>query len=248
MALLDYVMGLTGANDAPGQERSFLQRLFNVNPQPIVFSKNVQPQQKQAPVAGVQPTQPQPQALPVQNVQRPSTQPQGTLDVGSYRGGSSTEIPLPSQDVQNLLWQYFPKEATQAAVVLAGENAGFNPNAVNPNNDGTYDYGLFQTNDKTINEMLGKKYFGDALRGYGINRPEDVLGDILKSVQAASLVREYEKAPRFWGDTQGSAPWSRWYGWQNKGYTIDPNRSIQELSSIQGDPYFKLTEFVNRNQ
>lgn len=167
------------------------------------------------------------------------------LAVGPYQGKSTTPVPLPPQNIQDLLWEYMPKEATQSAVTLAGENAEWKPNAMNYNKDGSIDYGLTQINNRTLNEMLGKPQYGDRLRAYGINKPEDLLGDVLKAIQAMSLAREYESAPRWWGDTKGSDPWSRWYGWQNKGYNIDPSRPIEEVARAPG--YKQLRLFLRGN-
>ncbi len=159
------------------------------------------------------------------------------LDVGKYQGASDSEIPLPSQEIQDLLWKYFPDEATASAVALAGENKGFNPNAKNLNANGTYDYGLMQNNTATLREMLGKGRYGNQLREGGINAPEDVLGDAEKSILASKVTRQYE-------NDAGVDPWSWWYGWQNNGYNINPELDIQEVS--QNPAYFKLAEFINK--
>lgn len=208
----------------------------------LISRPNTPPEPYQAPVSPLPDATPR--ATPISQAGRGSID-YGTLDVGPYQGKSTTPVPLPSREIQNLLWEYFPNEATAAATVLAGENARFDPNAVNRNSDGSIDYGLFQTNNQTIDELLGKPKFGDTLRGYGINNAEDVLGSIIKSIQAASVVRDYESAPRWWGDTTGSAPWSRWYGWQNHGYTIDPNQTVQELA--ENPDYFQLQHFIRNN-
>lgn len=164
------------------------------------------------------------------------------LAVENYQGGSKTPIPLPNQTIQDLLWKHLPTEATPSATVIAGENGGFDLNAINQNNDGSKDYGLGQLNDYTYNEMMGKQPFRRQLQEAGVNSVNDLLGDAERAVKAFKVFRDYEKAPRWTGDEEGSAPWSRWYGWQNKGYTINPELTIEQLA--KNPAYFKLREFV----
>ena len=166
------------------------------------------------------------------------------LDVGKYQGGSTTPVPLPNQDIQNAVWDIMPNEATPSAVAMAGENARFDVNAKNVNNDGSVDYGLMQNNDRTLNELLSKQKFAEELNNAGIYKPEDVLGDARRSLVASKVTRAYEDAPRWTGDTEGRPDWSSWYGWQNKGYTIDPNKTIQQVA--ENPAYFKLAEFIAR--
>ncbi len=167
------------------------------------------------------------------------------LDVAKYQGASKTPVALPSQYIQDLLWQHSPNDATRSAVALAGENKGFDTHAINVNTDGSTDYGLMQTNNRTINEMLTKQPFSGELRQAGINRPTDVLGSAEKSVIANQVARNYESAPRWTGDTRGAPAWGRWYGWQNNGYNMFPEQSIQDVA--KNPAYFKLAEFLNRN-
>lgn len=179
-------------------------------------------------------------------VQASESIPERILDVGKFQGVSPTEIPLPSQEIQNLLWEFFPNEATQSAVALAGENAAFNPTAENLNNDGSIDYGLMQNNDRTLEELLSKQMFAKRLHEAGIFAPEDVNGDARKSIIASKVTRDYEDAPAFWGDTEGRPDWSSWYGWQNKGYNMFPDQSIEEVAN--NPSYFKLLERLAKQQ
>ena len=171
--------------------------------------------------------------------------PQGRiLDVAKYQGVSPTAIPLPNQDIQDIIWEQFPNEATQGAVALAGENAGFRTTATNPNNDGTFDYGLFQNNSKTLKDLLSKQRYAADLKAAGINSPEDVQGSAEKSALASKITRKYE-------EDAGASPFSWWYGWQNKGYNIAPERgSTEDLANLKYEsgrsPYFKLLERVSR--
>lgn len=167
------------------------------------------------------------------------------LAVEDYQGLSKTPIPLPNQEIQDLIWEMFPNEATPAAVVLAGEDASFNPYGMNEhNNNGSIDYGLFQNNDFTMNEMLNKAKYGNQMRSAGVNQPTDVLGDISKGAKVANITRQYET-------DGGASPWSWWYGWQNKGYTIDPNKTPQDLARMKYKsgqrPYFKTAQYLDRN-
>lgn len=182
---------------------------------------------------GSQPIVPTPQPSPVSH--QPTVG--RILDVGSYQGVSPSPIPLPERSIQDLLWEQFPNEATQSAVALAGENASFDPNAKNRNNNGTFDYGLFQNNTGTLRDMLGKQRYAKKLAEAGIFKPEDVLGDPRKSAIASKITREYEQAA-------GAEPWSWWYGWQNKGYNIDPNQSVQDTAKNKA--YFKLRERIKK--
>lgn len=193
-------------------------------------------------IGGGNPNTPVPS--PTASAPSPTPSPQERiLDVGAYQGISPTEVPLPSQDIQNLLWETFPNEATQSAVALAGENARFDPNATNVNSDGTTDYGLFQNNSKTLDDLLKKQRYAVELRAAGINKPEDVLGDPKKSAIASAITRKYET-------DAGASPWSWWYGWQNKGYNIAPERgTTEEVANLEYDsgrkPYFQLHGRVN---
>lgn len=207
------------------------------DPGVIVFKKD-----EPTPIPTMTPTpQPQGQVLGANTVRQPNMD--RILDVAKYQGVSDTPIPLPSQNIQDLIWEYFPNEATQAAVALAGENAGFKETASNWNNDNTWDYGLFQNNSQTMNEMLNKQKYGRQLKEGGIFRPEDVQGDPRKSALASMVTRQYET-------DANAAPWAWWYGWQNKGYNIDPTRSIEDVANQQypsgKNPYFKLTERLGR--
>lgn len=135
------------------------------------------------------------------------------LDVGQYQGRSTTPIPLPEQNIQDMLWEAFPQQATASAIVLAGENATFDPWATNYNTNGSIDLGMFQNNDRTLQEMLYKLKYKKMLNDAGIFKPEDVLGDAMKAVMASKATRAYE-------DDAGVTPWNWWYGWQNKGYDL----------------------------
>lgn len=167
------------------------------------------------------------------------------LAVEDYQGLSKTPIPLPNQEIQDLIWEMFPNEATPAAVALAGEDASFNPYGLNDANaNGSIDYGLFQNNDYTMEEMLRKAKYGNQMREAGVNTPYDVMGDPRKGAMVANIRRQYE-------DDSNASPWSAWYGWQNKGYTIDPNKTPQELARMKYKsgkrPYFKTAQFLDNN-
>jgi hypothetical protein len=50
-----------------------------------------------------------------------------------------------------------------------GENPYFKPEAVNPNKDGTMDYGLGMINDATLAEMLSKPFWKNRLANRGVD-------------------------------------------------------------------------------
>lgn len=160
------------------------------------------------------------------------------LAVEQYQGMSSTPIPSPNQEITDLLFKYIPEDATKSATIIAGENGSYNHSpSPNLNNDGTYDNGLSQINTKTFADLLAKAKYAQQLRDYGIKSIADAQSSPEKGVQAFKVARDYEK-------DAGAPDASWWYGWQNKGYTIDPNRTLEQIA--ENPTYFKLREFLAR--
>ena len=177
----------------------------------------------------------------IANVQ---SNPDRILDVGKYQGVSPTEIPLPTQDIQDMLWRQMPNEATQAAVAISGENPSWNPMAKNEQNtDNSIDYALAQNNSVTLEDLFKRQQYAAELKANGINGPEDLMGDPEKSIIATRITRQYEEAA-------GAEPWSWWFGWQNKGYNMFPDRDIKDVAGTTyksgNKPYPKLYERLNR--
>jgi hypothetical protein len=134
------------------------------------------------------------------------------IDVSRNQGTSTVPVLPPPKWAADAFWSGFPQDATAAATVAFAENMGYKPNAINPHNaNGSIDYGLFQNNSYTFNEMLSKKPFRERLNAVGIYSTDDLLGDATKSAHGAKIRHSYGPAP------QGN-PWNWWYGWKDRGF------------------------------
>lgn len=215
-----------------------------VNPKPqVILADNTQPTSTPQPTAT--PT-PMPTANPQvigANTQRGTYQPGDPhyMDFSGYNGYSTKSISQPPKNIADMLFQLLPNEATKAATLSFSENVS-DPYNINPkpnlNNDGSYDYGFFQSNDRTINELLSKKY-GVELRRQGINKPQDVLGNLAKAIAVYKATQQYANDANVYPD-------SWWYGWQNNGFNPTPKTSLEDKANISGNPYFKLREYMQR--
>lgn len=146
-------------------------------------------------------------------------------DFTPYLGNSTEKPQTPPIQYQALHEKYFPNEATPSALAAYKESS-YNPQAINENKKGqlrgTKDYGYFQINAGQPKDKTKKSTFQDLWERYpqkmaqiGVYSPEDLL-DVNKNFQVASLIKEDEKLA-------GQKPWSRWYGWQNAGYSMTPS-------------------------
>jgi hypothetical protein len=104
----------------------------------------------------------------------------------------------PPNPYYDLLPQYFPNEQVNNASNVMFKESGFRPDAVNLNDDGSRDYGLFQINSVHEQDLKNK---GMTL--------QDML-DVVKNIQYAA---EMQKA-------QG---WEPWYGADSLGLTSRSN-------------------------
>jgi hypothetical protein len=98
--------------------------------------------------------------------------------------------------------KHFMNEATNAFLTLKNENAKLDPRAQNVNPDGSIDRGIFQINNQTYLDLLGRK--GNDVRNLGINSFDD-LYDAAKNIQMAKLLYDDRAS---W-DESG---WNAWYG------------------------------------
>ena len=112
--------------------------------------------------------------------------------------------PPPPDEYSRIVDQIWGDSADKAKVVMWTENGGFRPDAINKNNNGTRDIGLFQVNTGTFDGFLKRK--PRLMEQYGM-RSYDDLFDPVKNAQMAKLIY----------DEQG---WGAWYGPGNKGFTI----------------------------
>ena len=169
------------------------------------------------------------------------------LDLDKYQGMSKTPINQPSQEIIDLLFEIMPNDATRSAVQIEGENKRYNPSPKdNYNSDGSIDVGLAQNNNNTFNEIMNIGPLKKRMNDSGINTIDDTRSDPRKSIMLMKAIMDYKKMPRWTGDKDGHPYGSAWYGWQNKGYNLFPEKSIEEVAS---DPaYFKLKEFYNKNK
>lgn len=123
----------------------------------------------------------------------------------------------PPADIGNIIRHFFPKEATQAAVVAATENGTYDPKRPDNINkkDGSRDRGIFQINSGTFDGLMERQ--GDLLRANGINSYEDMY-DPWKNAFVAKLIKE--GAAAYQPDINPNG-WTGWAGWQDTGYDIN---------------------------
>lgn len=175
----------------------------------------------------------------------PEAIPQRILKVEDYQGLSQTPPPQLPQNIQDLIWELFPENATPSAVRAVAENMSSDPYATNKNTNGTTDYAYGQ-NSGTINEMLTKNPYAQMLKDIGVSKPEDLYGDLEKGLRTQKVIDAYKRAPRWTGDTHGHPLYSESYGWQNNGYNLFPEKPIEEVAS--NPAYFKLREFIDNQR
>lgn len=169
--------------------------------------------------------------IPTKTPARPVVSGPQKIDFTGYTsktlpGGKLPEVP---QNLSDMFFQVFggQNEATPAAAVTVGENAGFNPNAVGAmNQNGTTDYGLMQINSGTFDGLKKRRPKEMAAIGITADTPYSVLFDPLINMKVAQLVRKDEQ----WS---GSQPFSQWYGWQDPplGKGINLQERINKLKN-----------------
>lgn len=144
------------------------------------------------------------------------------------RGRPNFTPSQPPADIGNIIRSNFPKEATQAALIAATENAQFDPNRPdNINANGSADRGIFQVNEDSFNGLMQRQ--SDLLKKHGITSFDD-MHDKNKNAFVATLIQQGSKQAN--PQTNGFGPW---YGWQDTGYDINnkyfsqPNRIDYEV-------------------
>lgn len=151
-------------------------------------------------------TAPQPMSLQ-------QLQPQGMmLDYAPYIANQEAVnakwpqgIPQVSPETLGLLMEYFPQDATRAAIAILSES-GDNPQARNENNaDGSIDLGLGQINSNTFADY--QRRMGKKMGNMGINSYQEMV-DPRKNIQMMDLIQQY----------QG---WPAWYGPKNAGFDLN---------------------------
>lgn len=92
-----------------------------------------------------------------------------------------------------------------------GENPGFNPQAVNTNENGSLDTGLFQINQDTFNGMLASPYWKAALERRGITNYEQMKNPLQNALTAMLiLMRGNFNEPQ--GTMNPNPSYIQWYG------------------------------------
>ena len=124
-------------------------------------------------------------------------------------------LPQVPKNLTDLFFQEFgsQNEATPAAAVTVGENAGFNTEAVGQNydkagNPTTRDLGLMQINSGTFDGLKKRRPKEMEAIGIKTDTPYEVLFDPVINMKVAKLVRKDE-------DSAGQQPFDQWYGWKN---------------------------------
>ena len=128
-----------------------------------------------------------------------------TFDVEPFRKSGNYQIPKMPASLATKIWDMFPNEATQAAIVLGTENASYDPKAYNWNpKDNSGDYGLAQINSRTLADRM--KYEPQNVEATGVSNVYD-LHDPEKNLKMMKLIRK----------SQG---WNAWYGPKNRGFEL----------------------------
>lgn len=139
--------------------------------------------------------------------------PEGTLNFSPHQADTTRQIWEPPQEDKEMMFNYFPKDATSSAIVAFNESM-YNPEAKNQNDNGTWDRGYFQMNDVAIQDLL--KYYPNTMRKIGVNSFDDWQNSKWKdkkiNFEVAKLYKEkFEDRP-------GLPAWSHWLGWQDQGF------------------------------
>jgi len=219
-------------NDSPRNDNSVYRGL--ISPTSASQKKTVRPSPTFFPTATPTriPTRlPTATRTPIPSTTPAPQVPGRTFDFSEYTiskpGFEGKTIPQPPQDIANIIWEIFGSrnEATPAAAVAWSENGLYNPNAVGAPNDDynqSRDYGIFQVNSNTFNDLWQRRPV--EMKQIGAYTLED-LKNPLKNAQVSELIRKDEK----WA---GSIPWGRWFGWQPppRGKGINLQEMIRKLS------------------
>ncbi len=143
--------------------------------------------------------------------QMPSDPNQMMLDYAPYVANQAAVnvkwpkgMPQVSPETLGLLMEYFPEDATRAAITILSES-GDNPQARNDSNkDGSIDLGLGQINSDTFADY--QRRMGKKMGDMGINSYQEMV-DPRKNIQMMDLIQQY----------QG---WPAWYGPRDTGFKL----------------------------
>ena len=127
------------------------------------------------------------------------------FDPSGFKGESTINVPEPPARIKSLLNKYFSGDETRAAIVIFTES-GNHPRALNINDNGSRDYGLFQINENTFHTL--KAWSPAFFEARNINTLSD-LYDPEKNVATAYALARFE-------ERVGKKTWSDWNGWQDK--------------------------------
>lgn len=98
--------------------------------------------------------------------------------------------------ISNIIDFVFKDEADNMRLVLKGENASWNPKAINVNKDGSIDRGLFQINSNTFYDF--KRRYPEEFKRLNINSFDD-MDDPLKNAQVAKMILEEQGYKAWYG-------------------------------------------------
>jgi hypothetical protein len=212
--LKDWLFGKyeTKTVDTPRGYKSVTEEI-----QPNILQRVINKISKKAGIADTAATpqsqySPKPQVTP--NLER-------VLNFAPHQTAKTRKIWEPPLEDKNLMFEYFPKEATSSAVAAFNESM-YNPLAENINTNGTVDRGYFQINEATFNELMQK--YPNTLRKMGVSSFDDMF-DKRKNFAVAALLRSKLE------DRAGKQPWTSWYGWQDQGFKDVGNPNIDYQSN-----------------
>lgn len=131
--------------------------------------------------------------------------PEGAFENRNYRHGEG-EYKKVDPHLRSIIATFFPGNLQdQAEAVLEGENAGYNPQAINTaNTDESVDLGLFQINQNTFEDL--KNRYPEAMERIGATNFQRDMKDPYKNAAVARLI--YDDANRW----HPKGPWGPWYG------------------------------------
>jgi hypothetical protein len=137
--------------------------------------------------------------MPDENIKTPVVEsPNDKVVVKNIPSKKSYEEKMiyPKQVISAIIDYVFKDEADNMRLVLKGENASWNPKAININKDGSVDRGLFQINSNTFEDF--KRRYPEQFKKYNINSFDD-MDHPLKNALVAKMIL----------DEQG---YKAWYG------------------------------------
>jgi hypothetical protein len=115
------------------------------------------------------------------------------------------KVATPPAELSNLIWEFFPNDATRAAAVAGTEVPWYNLRQVSPpNKNGSFDVGAYQINSDTLADFMSR--YPNTMKKMGVTSIED-MKDPRKNIQMAKLL-------------QGEQGWGAWHAPKRWGYDL----------------------------